>query len=87
MGRALWKASVFLLLVTLMELFGSLSADGGPGGWARWTAVAGLPLVVAGGWLLQAGAATEPPKRPACATCGREARPGARFCDGCGALL
>lgn len=80
-GGVLLLVGVFLLLVTLMDVFGSGLVH-------PWPVVVGLPLVVLGGWLLQRG--VQPPSyasTPACPGCGRTSLGDARFCSACGTEL
>ena len=84
-GGVLLLVGVFLLLVVLMEVFGT---QGGSGLAKFWPLAVGLPLVVVGGWLLQRG--VEPPSYSStlvCPGCGRRSRGDARFCAACGAEL
>jgi hypothetical protein len=80
-GGVLLLVGVFLLLVTLMEVFGAGLVH-------VWPLMVGLPLVVLGGWLLQRG--VEPPSYSStlvCPGCGRRSRGDAHFCSSCGAEL
>ena len=53
-GFVLLVVGVFFLLAALVDFFGAMSAnDGMPSKF--WMAFVGLPLVVVGGWSLQAG--------------------------------
>jgi zinc ribbon protein len=53
-GFAILVIGVFFLLAALVDFFGAMSADEGMPS-KFWMAFVGLPLIVVGGWFLQAG--------------------------------